>query len=73
MSEANCSESELSALLCLIKQRKALVDCEISDYATENEGNLVSANLDILIKKKQAYEWVISDLQQHDRRRTASV
>ena len=55
--------ANLVELLCLIKHRKAMVDCEISDYVTENEGNLVSANLDILIKKKQAYEWVISDLQ----------
>ena len=57
------SESNLNDLLCLIEHRKALVDCEISDYVTENKGNLISANLDLLIKKKLAYELVISDLQ----------
>ena len=56
-------KSELNAVLRLIEKHKALVDCDISDYVTENEGNLVCANLDILIKKKQAYEWVISDLE----------
>ena len=64
MSEAKKDESDLSDLLCFIKRKKALIDCEISDYVIKNEGNLISANLDILIKKKQAYEWVISELQQ---------
>lgn len=63
MSEAKKDESSLIDLLCWIKHRKDLVDCEISDYVTENEGNLISAKLDNLIDKKQAYALVVSDLE----------